>query len=331
MDRLQALRYFLKVAETSSFTGAAKAFSVPPSSVSRRVRDLEESLGVELFHRSTRVVRKTELGLLYQRMVQEAVAALDHADHVVSEQSERPSGTLTITSTPGFGDLRLVPALLRFQDLYPDVELDVQLTDQIADLSRGDVDIAIRASSELPERAVARRLTDNRFLLVAAPSYLAKNGTPSKLEDLEHAKTLLYRAPNGILRWQALSHGSWVGVQARAVLASNDGSLLLRAAIAGRGIALLPEWGVSDELANGDLVEVQLEDATVSVTQIPDPAIFLLYHRPRYQLQKVRAAVDFLLAELAQKDSAGRGVLTREAEGQAPQRGALERGHDNHD
>ncbi|MEM8608891.1 MAG: LysR family transcriptional regulator [Myxococcota bacterium] len=302
MDRLKALRYFLKVAETASFTDAAKAFSVPASSVSRRIRDLEEQLGVELFHRTTRVVRQTELGLLYERMVQEAVNALDHADHVVSEQSENPSGTLTITSMPGYGRIRLIPALLRFQERYPDVVLDVQMTDQVADLSRGEVDVAIRASSELPERAVARRLTANRFLLVASPGYLAEHGTPSSLRELEDAKTMLYRAPVGILRWKALRDEVWVDVDAQVVLASNDGSLLVEAALLGRGIALIPEWGITHELARGALVEIHLDDAQVSVTQTPNPAIFLLYHRPRYQLQKVRAAVDFLLAELGEAE-----------------------------
>lgn len=301
MDRLQALRYFLKVAETASFTDAAKAFSVPASSVSRRIRDLEQQLGVELFHRTTRVVRQTELGVLYERMVQEAVNALDHADHVVSEQSETPSGSLTISSMPGYGRVRLIPALLRFQDLYPDVVLDVQLSDQVADLSRGEVDIAIRASADLPERAVARRLTANRFILVASPGYLAAHGTPSTLRELENAKTMLYRAPVGILRWKALQGETWVEVDAPVVLASNDGSLLVEAALLGRGVALIPEWGITEELARGQLTEIQLEDAHVSVTETPNPAIFLLYHRPRYQLQKVRAAVDFLLAELARE------------------------------
>lgn len=298
MDRLQALRYFLKVAETSSFTGAAKAFSVPASSVSRRVRDLEQSLGVELFHRSTRVVRQTELGLLYQRMVQDAVAALDHADELVSEQSAEPSGTLTITATPGYGELRLAPALLRFQDLNPEVALDVELTDQIVDLAKGEVDIAIRASSNLPERAVARRLADNRFLLVAAPRYLEARGTPRTLSDLRRAETLLYRGPNGILRWQAVQDGNWSVVESPVALASNHGPLLRDAALSGRGIALLPRWGIAQELADGGLVELELEDARISVTQAPSPSIFLLYHRPKYRLQKVRAAVDFLLSEL---------------------------------
>ena len=302
MDRLQALRYFLKVAETSSFTRAAKAFSVPASSVSRRVRDLEESLGVELFHRSTRVVQQTELGQLYRKMVQEAVAALDHADEVVSEQSEKPTGTLTITSTPSYGELRLVPALLRFQDLNPNVALDVQLTDQVADLASGEADIAIRTSGKLPDRAVARQLTANRFLLVAAPRYIEANGKPTKLGDLERLKTLLYRGPNGIAKWQALQNESWREVEAPIAMSSNHGLLLLDAALAGRGITLMPRWGIAKHLASGDLVELELEDARVSVSRSPSAAIFLLYHRPKYQLQKVRAAVDFLIAELVASD-----------------------------
>ncbi|MGB5809685.1 MAG: LysR family transcriptional regulator [Polyangiales bacterium] len=300
MDRLQALRYFLKVAETSSFTDAAKEFSVPASSVSRRVRDLEAHLGVELFRRSTRVVQQTELGRLYETMVQEAVAALDHADAVVSQQSEKPAGVLSITALPGYGRLRLVPALLRFQDLYPEVVLDVQLSDRVADLSKGEVDIAIRASADLPERAVARRLAENRFTLVASPGYLEENGKPTTLGDLERARTLLYRGPNGVLHWQALQDGSWQVVRSIVALASDDGRLLVEAALAGRGIALIPEWGITRELTDGDLIKLELDNTRVSVTRTPDPGIFLLYHRPKYQLKKVRAAVDFLVSALAE-------------------------------
>lgn len=299
MDRLRALRYFLKVAETSSFTTAAQVFSVPGSSISRRIRDLEVELGVELFHRSTRVVHLTELGRLYHDRVQPALAALDHADRMVGQQSQSPTGTLRITAAPSFGNLRLLPALEKFRAAYPEIVVDVELTDHRADFASGNIDIAIRAASELPDRAVARKLSDNNFVLVAAPDYLARYGTPTQLSQLRQHKAILYRGPNGLLTWQARQDSVWQTVETSPVFISNNGGAILSATLTGEGIALLPEWGVAVQIERGDLRKLTFEGVHMAVTRGEDPGIFLLYFRPKYELLKVRVAVDFLLSEFA--------------------------------
>lgn len=299
MDKLRALRYFLKVAETNSFTATADAYSVPGSSVSRRIRDLETALGVELFHRSTRNVRLTELGRLYYDQVRPAIADLDHADMLVGQQSQTPTGILRITSIPGFGVLKLIPALEKFRALYPKIIVDLDITDQLADFSSGEVDIAIRSTSTLPERAVARKISEDRYILVAAPAYLEKHGTPRRLADLAGHKTIQYRGPKGVFQWQALKDKTWRPLDLAVTLISNRGEAIQSALIAGDGIALLPEWGISDAIKTGVLREFQLEDARLSVTRAKDSAVYLLYFRPKYQLQKVRVAVDYLLAELS--------------------------------
>jgi DNA-binding transcriptional LysR family regulator len=300
MDKIRALRYFLKVAETSSFTMAAKALSVPASSVSRRIRDLEAELKIDLFHRSTRVVKLSALGQIYYEQVKDIVAALDNADDFVSQRSEVPSGVLRITAMPGYGALVLQPVLEKLRKFYPEIILDVELTDQVSDISKNEVDIAIRASSVLPVRAVARKLSDNRFVLMASPEYLETNGVPMKTEDLVNHQTLLYRGPNGILHWQAKTDDTWRELSTKPVYISNDGSALIQAVLAGQGIALLPKWAVGNELEKGALRELGMEEERVSVTRALDSGIYLLYLKPRYRILKIKAAVDFLVAELSQ-------------------------------
>jgi DNA-binding transcriptional LysR family regulator len=298
MDKLRALNYFLKVVETSNFTTAAAAFGVPTSSMSRRIKDLESDLGVELFKRSTRVVRLTEQGALYYDAVKDAVATLGHADELVSLQTKSPTGTLRITATTGYGEVCLMPALLRFRQAYPDITLDIQLTDQITDLIRDQMDIAIRVGTQPEDRVVSRKLSDNKFNLAASPAYLATHGTPTNIEQLKGHRSLLYRGPQTVYYWQAQVNGEWLQLDNKANMISNSGTAMVKAAVDGEGIALLPEWGIKDELRSKQLSIIHLDDTEVAMGRGPETCIFLLYIRPKYHIQKVKLAVDFLSIEL---------------------------------
>lgn len=220
MDRLQALKFFLEVAEKRSFSAAARSLQVPTSSVSRRIRDLETELGAELLHRTTRVVKLTELGTLYAEQVRPAVRALEDADEVVSQHSSLPAGRIRITSIPGYGRYCLMPALTRFTERFPETVIDIDMTDQVLSLANNEVDLAVRTTGVLPERAVARKLNDNHFVLVASPHYLARHDRPRTTADLQDHRTLLYRRPNGILNWQARVEGEWE--ELRGVFASGS-------------------------------------------------------------------------------------------------------------
>lgn len=301
MDKLRALRYFVEVSETENFSRAAENLSVPASSVSRRIVDLENELGVALFHRSTRVVKLTELGGLYLEQIKPAIAALNLADEMVGQQSNTPSGIIRITAAPDYGRFRLLPALAVMKKQYPDIVCDVELTDQISDLARNDLDIAIRATSSPPDRSVARKLTDGRFIMVAAPEYIKRNGKPETTDDLSNHVALLYRRPNGILHWQARMTDGWRELNLPPALICNQGDTLLDEVLAGHGLALIPKWGITDELAEGRLVHIILEDAEIAVSRSENTGIYLLYHRPKYGLKKIRVAVDFLLSELTEK------------------------------
>ena len=299
MDKLRALQYLIKVADTLSFSGAARAYGVPASSISRRISDLEQELGVELLHRTTRTVRLTELGALYLEQVRAGVSRLDDAEELVGQRSSTPTGTLRISTMPSYGQLLLLPALQEFSDLYPGIVIELHLSDSLVDLGRDQIDLAIRGGPQPQDRVVARKLDPNRFILVASPKYLADRGTPRTLDDLQAHSALYYRGPNAVIKWQGFEDGTWRELAVPAAFISNDGASLVAMARKHKGLALLSEWGLKDALGSGELVRVELEQK-VAIGRGREAGIYLLYLQARYQVPKVRVAVEFLVERLGE-------------------------------
>ncbi|MHA7899821.1 MAG: LysR family transcriptional regulator [Henriciella sp.] len=299
MDRLRAIQYFIRVAELGSFTAAAKSLGVPASSISRRIQDLEAALGTTLLNRTTRSVSLTELGSVYLEQVKPALKALDHAGALLADRPSAPSGLLRITANPGYGRLCLMPVIHKMRATFPDLVIDIELTDQVYNLANHEVDIAIRATADLPDRAIARKLADGRMVLVASPDYLAAHGIPRRLADLQQHRTLLYRGPDRVIPWQAETADGWIDLQTHPAFICNVGRELVEQALAGAGLGLFFEWGARAEIARGALVEIPLEDAQLSITRAADAGIYLLYNQPKYRLNKIKTAVDFLVSALS--------------------------------
>ena len=240
MDKLRALRYFVSLANTLNFSVTADHFRVPSSSVSRRIKDLEQELGAMLFERTTRTVALTDLGKLYLREVTNALQSIEMADELVGAQSKSPSGMLRITAMPGYGERFVLPALEKLRCLYNDIDFDINFTDQVINLASNEVDIAIRAASTLPDQVVARKLGDHDFVLVASPEYIAENGAPRTSTELVDRTVFMYRAPHGILDWLVLRNGVWKVIELNPKYISNHGPSLLDSVLSGHGLALLP-------------------------------------------------------------------------------------------
>lgn len=297
MDQFRALRYFSKVAETGSFTKAASIFGVPPSSLSRRVADLESSLSATLFKRSTRDVKLTEVGQRYYLQVLDILNQLEQSNEAVRSYQAKPTGHLHISSMVGFGERILLPLLDEFSQLYPDIVLDVSLSDELSALNRDEVDVAIRGGYAPNERVLAIKLMGNQFIPVAAPSYLAEMGKPKLAIELKQHKGLYFRTPNGPTPWLTLINGQWQDVSAPQVAVSNNGKWLGDMAAKGKGILLAPRWAAAHYLASGELIELVLEPQ-VQINQNNDMAVYLLYQKQRYLVPKVKAMVDFLVARV---------------------------------
>ncbi|MCH1535873.1 MAG: LysR family transcriptional regulator [Amylibacter sp.] len=298
MDQLRALRYFSKLAQTLSFSETADYFRVPSSSVSRRIKDLEENLGIELFLRTTRSVSLTDLGVLYLAEIKTALQTIEIADEMCKAQSISPSGTVRITAMPAYAELYVLPAIDKMRKLYPDLEFDLNITDQTLSLSSNDADIAIRATSDLPEQVVARQLSKHNFILVASPDFINQNGKPQTSDDLNLFPIFMYRTPRGVLNWQAKKNQTWKDIELTPKYVSNHGQSLLESVVSGQGIALLPSWGVAKEISTGQLQEIELKDGRLSTSGDLKMNMYLLYHPPKFQLKKIRLTVDFLYREL---------------------------------
>ena len=298
MDQLRALRYFSKLAQTLSFSETADYFRVPSSSVSRRIKDLEENLGIELFLRTTRSVSLTDLGVLYLAEIKTALQTIEIADEMCKAQSIAPSGTVRITAMPAYAELYVLPAIDKMRKLYSDLEFDLNITDQTLSLSSNDADIAIRATSDLPEQVVARRLSKHNFILVASPDFINQNGKPQTSDDLNSFPVFMYRTPRGVLNWQAQKNQTWKDIELTPKYVSNHGQSLLESVVAGQGIALLPSWGVAKEISTGQLQEIILKDGSLSTSGDLKMSMYLLYHPPKFQLKKIKLTVDFLYSEL---------------------------------
>jgi len=291
------MRYFSKVVEMGSFTKAASVFNVPPSSLSRRVADLEKSLGATLLKRSTRIVKLTEVGQIYYNDVQQILNQLAQSNETVRCYQTTPMGRLRISSMVGFGEKILLPLLDEFSALYPEIVLDVSLSDELSTLGRDDVDIAIRGGYAPNERVLAIRLMDNDFIPVASPDYLAAHGVPDHVLALKAHKGLYFKAPSGPTPWLANIEGQWHDVSGPAVTISNSGPWLAKKACAGEGVLMSTRWALAPYLASGELQELKFEHR-LSITQHADLAVYLLYQKQRYLVPKVKAAVDFLAARI---------------------------------
>lgn len=304
MDKIRALRYFKRVAELHSFTQAAEEFGIPASSISRRIKDLEKMLGIELLQRSTRAVKLTELGAVYYSMIEEGVRVLDDADDLVSQRMDAPSGIIRITAMPTYGELVLSPILEKFTQTYPDIVLDLYYSDDVMTLGKDPFDIAIRGGYAPDERVIAKRLTGHEFKLVATPEFLASLdcATPLSLDTLKSCKTLQYRGPKGLIDWYVMTGDSWEKIDIKPSMICNNGTILSRAALKHQGIVFMPQWGMQPYLDSGKVVEVPTEDI-ISLNRSRDIGIFLLHLKSRYQIPKIKLCVDFLLSHLGDRES----------------------------
>lgn len=297
MDQLRAIRYFAKVVETGSFTKAAKIFNVPPSSLSRRVADLEKSLGATLLQRSTRSVKLTEVGHIYFKDIQKILNQLEQSNETVRNYQTKPMGQLKISSMVSFGSGILLPLLDEFSQLYPEVILDVSLSDELSTLGRDDVDIAIRGGYAPNERILAVKLMENQFIPVASQSYLEKYGTPQDTMALRHHRALYFKTPKGPTPWLSNIDGHWHDVSGPAVAISNNGPWLAQKACKGEGILMSTRWAISQYIKSGDLKELTFEHE-LAINQNANMAVYLLYQKHRYLVPKVKAAVDFLTSRI---------------------------------
>lgn len=292
MDQLKAIECFLAVAQTGSFSKAADILHKPVSSVSRQVSALEESLQAQLLVRSTRNLRLTEVGKLYLKSCESVTVKLAQArEQIVSYQTE-PNGVLSLSAMTSFGELVLTPLIEEFQKIYPKIVIDADFSDEVRDPMINDIDLSFRGGAQPDQRLIAKKVMDNQFYLCASPSYLAEFGVPSTVADLEAHKAIYYRGPNGKIPWWVEREGEHQQCSMQAAVITNSGSLLFNSLLKGKGLCLLPMWSIKNYLAQGKLTLIEMDNPPQVIFD-NTMGIYLLYQQSRYQMPKVRCAIDF--------------------------------------
>ncbi|WP_218029036.1 LysR family transcriptional regulator [Neoasaia chiangmaiensis] len=288
-----AMRHFVAVADRGSFSRAALEHGVKVSTVSRHVAALEADVQAALFNRSTRRLHLTEAGALFLGRARAVLADLDQARQTTRDWNGRPQGVLKVAMPGAFGRLVVMPAMGAFLKAFPDVRLEATLTETPPDPIAAGLDAVLRIGVLEDSTLVARRLAHAPSLIVARPD-LVGAGADLHLPDMLHDLPCLGATTQGTERWWwHCSDGRHGHVAIDSVLRTNDVEALRAAACAGLGVALLPCWLVTSDLAAGRLVQL-FDDRRWGFSVEPEPGIWLLYPPKKTVSPKLRAFVSFL-------------------------------------
>jgi DNA-binding transcriptional LysR family regulator len=291
MDRLQSMRVFAKVVEQGSFARAGQSLDISNAVVTRHVADLEDHLGTRLLNRTTRRLSLTETGHAYLERVLQILQEIDDAEAIASSQSKKPAGTLRIYSHIGFGQLQLGQLLPEYATHYPDVTLDVTLSDRTLDLVEDRFDVGIFTDfQKFDATMIARQLGVSEVLICASPDYVKRHGAPAELEDISRHACLNFSYEQLRHHWPIRgADGDIVHIPITGKLMSNNGELLRHCALAGMGIMLRPSFALGDDLASGRLVRLLPEFNLGQLT------VAMVYPSRRLLSAKVRTFVDFVV------------------------------------
>jgi DNA-binding transcriptional LysR family regulator len=290
MQDLERMVIFARVVETRSFSEAARRMNLSKSLVSKRITQLERSVGARLLNRTTRAMSLTEAGAVFYEHCARIVEELEAAKRAVSHLHAEPRGLLRVSASVAFGTMHIAPALADFLPAHPDLQIDMEIKDRFVDLADERFDVAIRIAREPSQNLVARRLATVKRKVCATPGSFERHGVPETPQDLEGHNCLTYTSfdPEGPWRFKG-PDGRMISVTASGNLRLNDDEALSEAVLKGLGIALLPTFIVGRDLQAGRLRSV-----------LPDyvPAerhIFAVYLPTRHVSAKVRAFIDFLV------------------------------------
>jgi DNA-binding transcriptional LysR family regulator len=296
MDVFQAMTVFVNVVESGSMTAAARQCEMSTTMVGNHLKALEKRLGVSLLQRTTRRQNLTEFGIQYYRRCVEVLGLVSDSERMAEHVQTQPSGTLRLTAPPAFGAERLPGMLSDFTQRYPEVKVELVLSNQLMDLIEHGFDAAIRLGNPEPSALIARPLRDYTLTICASPDYLARRGTPQTADDLRGHNCLAFAYPAGDdwraadKLWKLTGPEGVMDIPVSGPIIVNSSPALRQAALAGMGVAMLPDVLISEDLKAGTLIPL------LQAYQPPSRPMWLMYPQDRYRLPKVRHFVDSALA-----------------------------------
>lgn len=307
MDRFDAMQAFARVVETGSFTRAADTLHMSRTSVTQLIQQLEARLRVRLLNRTTRKLNLTADGTAYYERVVRLLADMDDAETSLSSAAAAPRGRLRVDVPSPLARLLLIPALPDFHARYPDIQIDMGVSDRMVDLIDENVDCVVRGGELTDQSLMARRVADLPLGVFAAPAYLQHAGVPQHPRDLENGRQrivgYLWARTGKPLSYALHKDGETVQVHGRPVLTVDDGNAYLAAGIAGMGVLWLPRYMADEAVARGELVELF---AGWTMETMP---LFVAFPPNRHVSAKLRVFIDWIVELMARHAPVARPPL----------------------
>ncbi|NYE61742.1 DNA-binding transcriptional LysR family regulator [Duganella sp. 1224] len=290
MDKARVISLFIGVVRAKSFSQAAVDAGLTPQAVSKAVRQLEDHLGVRLFHRTTRSLSLTDDGARLFELANPGLRLLDEALEQIRNSRLEVDGLIRLAAPTSIGNAIIVPLLQEFQQRYPGAHFDVQLDDHFTDLVESKIDVGFRAGSPPERNLISRKLGAMTLLTCAAPAYLAQHGTPRRVADLAAHRCTGFRQPNTgrLLPWEFHVDGATVYQDVTAVASFNTVEGELTAVLNGVGIGQVPVFMIERELASGALVPLLTQTITAN------SGVFMYYQQRTQMPLRVRHFIDFV-------------------------------------
>jgi len=300
-DAASELVFFVLLAKHANLSAAGRELNITPPAVTKRLAMLEARLGVRLVNRTTRRVSLTGEGEIYLAHATRILAEIREMDELVASSRAAPRGLLRVNASLGFGRTTVAPLMSEFAQRYPEVEIQLQLTDRPVDLVEHGFDLAIRFG-ELPDtRLTARRVMSNRRFLCASPAYLRRHGAPESVADLSRHRCIIHRQNDDAYgTWRFTRNRKTDTVKVHGALSSNDGDIVLGWALDGHGILIRSEWDLAKYLESGRLLVV------LPAYLLPPADLFVYYPSRSNMAARVRVFIDFFAEKIAGAPSGAR-------------------------
>lgn len=296
MDTLDGMKAVIAVVETESFTAASDRLGLSKSLVSKYVGQVESSLGVRLFNRTTRRLILTDAGRRYYQqsllLLEQFTAMIDQ----VTETQTTPKGKLRISAPVAFGETQLAPAIPKFLQQYPALSIELILSNGAVDMIEEGIDLRLRIGGVTDSTMIAREICIYPLIMCASPGYLAEHGSPTKAEDIAQHHCVIDSNFRIGKHWPIISpNGDAHTIEVRSVISANSPTAVQSIAIAGGGIAMIPAFIVEQALDDGRLVQVLPQHSTLEFS------LLAIYPHRKYVSRKVRCFIDFILEKFTQK------------------------------
>ncbi|GJJ03466.1 LysR family transcriptional regulator [Duganella rhizosphaerae] len=291
-DKLRSMQVFVAAATARSFAAAAQTLDMSPVMVGKHVQALEQELGARLIERTTRRQSLTEIGAVYLERCRDVLAGVEAADRVAEHLRAEPQGSLRVSAPATYGEHRLMPVIGAYAALYPQVKIDLMLTNRVVDMAEEGVDVAIRSGALADSGLIARPLRPGRVLVCASPGYLKRRGTPRHPSDLEQHDCLMFSDWRPHATWRFRKGEQEIEVPVSSSFVSNTGMSLVSAAIADMGVAMQADVLLEPALAAGKLVRL------LPKWELPSRPMHILRRPEARPSAKVRSFVDFALERL---------------------------------